>query len=122
MRRPLRLPTIALPLAIAGTLVPTHAEAAWVLWSVIRSGGIDGALTPRATYATKPTCEAAVRAEITKTKAKWMNEQPTPGVPRLVEVFEDAGWTLLRDSLNEEVHGYSCLPDTIDPRGPKGGQ
>ena len=85
-----------------------HAECAWVLWR-IPQGTPKGdpeyaragfATVIEAAYASRQECEAAKTADA----AIGSNEFDPDGKPR--------AWITARQV---------CLPDTVDPRGPKGG-
>ena len=92
---------VVLILAAVLTLAPMQAwaECAWVLW--IGSSKIK--TEPIEAFESKAVCEASVAARI-----KAMNPREVIGPLVIPESGNDA-W-LVR-----------CLPDTIDPRGPKGG-
>ena len=98
LRRPSwATPMIAYVLALtlmAGIAV-AEAEVTWVLWT--RSG--DGTWTRRAAWGTKAHCEDPLRA------------------PRALVIFDELDPLGIRDKTERE---RKCLPDTVDPRGPKG--
>jgi len=113
------------PLLVAFLLLtsaaPAYAECAWVLW---------GELTGPPTYETsdflvsafdtKPACEQALSkqvAQATRRKAKdaEVTVDDVSGRPRI--------WHKMRakdGSTLTTIYRYVCLPDTVDPRGPKG--
>ncbi len=83
------------------------AECAWVLWQhMIRVGPQPAPLgtTPISAYASKDECEQAGRREVRAAVAhgNWSSSDGL-GV-RIADVIAE----------------YRCLPDTVDPRGPKG--
>ena len=75
------------------------AECAWVLWATERqSAAVSGHATLAACHA-----EKSVYEEQQKTRWRLQAEGPRQGnPPTALSVIE-----------------YRCLPDTIDPRGPK---
>jgi hypothetical protein len=84
------------------TLAPMQAwaECAWVLWVssyAIKDGKpTDRMLEPSEGYTSKPECDGVRQRYVADEKER-----------RAVDASE-RGY-------------YTCLPDTIDPRGPKGG-
>ena len=90
-------------IALAATvlfLVPGSAlaECAWVLWVTVDSpsGNFQGTTEPNAAFTTREECDA-------------LQKRATPDIEqKLKKQFPD-GWVKVR-----------CLPDTVDPRGPKG--
>jgi len=89
---------------------PASAECAWVLWSYTfdtRSGyedyNIDSA------HATRTECGGAVERAAAVFKGKGYNV--AGAFPGSYEAIGEKGTTTRR---------YYCLPDTVDPRGPKG--
>jgi len=74
-----------------------RAACAWVLWSATAGPpSLDPyraiVFFPRAAYDTHDQCEEA------RARQEQMQEQKKPDLPGI----------------------YTCLPDTVDPRGPKG--
>lgn len=87
------------------TLVTSaSAEGAWVLWMM-------GASSPWDSTGTFPTREQCVEAL----------HQQAQAVEKLgLRVAEDApGGSFAATDADRDIHGQ-CLPDTEDPRGPKG--
>jgi hypothetical protein len=74
------------------------AECAWVLWSRIEMKGRQALLSPVRGFPSFDQCAAkeVEAARVNDTERQTMQEM---GVSSLT---------------------YSCLPDTVDPRGPKG--
>src|SRR2546425_2010661 len=91
-----RVAALLVLVCVAGETGLAHADCAWVLWA--HAFGRDDAkklsgeqLQPWDAYSTKRECEIAMGVA---------KKQPRPPSS---EVF------------------FTCLPDAVDPRGPKGG-
>jgi hypothetical protein len=98
-------------LALASSV---SAECAWVLWSA--PGATDPSVPlaqatvsivpsnwqPVRAYDTSKACEAALSDSQRDEFAALLKRQHKPGATVL------------------DTHAYRCLPDTVDPRGPKG--
>ncbi len=115
---------VALLLASAGT---ASAEGAWVLWwetSVFASE--DGRIVRVLhepwdifdSYESKGGCEAAVKEKEAANPSRLMRALvemsivPEKRSPReRLALRPDSSWMV----------NFRCLPDTVDPRGPKGG-
>src|SRR5262245_16111578 len=109
MRRHWRSIVLALCCSLA-LAASASAECAWVLWSYTfdtRSGyedyNIDSA------HATRTECGGAVERAAAVLKGKGYNV--AGAFPGSYEAIGEKGTTTRR---------YYCLPDTVDPRGPKG--
>jgi hypothetical protein len=115
----MRLARRALLLVVVSLLTSAataHAECAWVLWEHAGNTGTNRIESEAvAAHTTKPECDQAVATLLATFK-------PSPGV------------VVHKDALNGEVYvtrekkgegmwtqsfRYVCLPDTVDPRGPK---
>jgi hypothetical protein len=80
-----------------------HAECAWVLWGNVEKGGhfTDGSKWKAlVAHRTQVACEQDRDGEQAKRRA-----------------LED---TFLKATGGTDVILFRCLPDTVDPRGPKG--
>jgi hypothetical protein len=75
-----------------------HAECAWVMWSRLEGKGRQTTLTPVVAFQSFAQCEA---------REAEMSAKPSDTAR---ELFRDLGVTSLT---------YTCLPDTVNPRGPK---
>ena len=99
------------------------AECAWVLWddNVFSSsrGGRNHSWEIRSAHETKKECEER-RNVVWKERRDWLSATgydighvPTPGSVGGTK-GDTSGGTYLASNT------YYCLPDTVDPRGPKG--
>jgi hypothetical protein len=95
------LPTTCCLLALARS---ASAEGAWALWMM-------GASSPWDSVGTFPTREHCLEAL----------HQQAQAVGKLgLKITEDvAGSSFAATDADRDVRGQ-CLPDTVDPRGPKG--
>jgi len=95
MTRPLRASMIALPLLTSATTA--YAECAWVLWSTAMKQSTRYEQTlPAEAFKTKEDCDRAFKRVTTKEEER-------------------------RKTDTDTKYFHTCLPDTVDPRGPKGG-
>lgn len=90
------------------------AECAWVLWleqTVLSKA--EKEWTPFSAASSQPDCQRALAAAID------LQSKPLPGT-----TIERVGPNVIRtrtgDLRLDQFLRYVCLPDTIDPRGPKG--
>jgi hypothetical protein len=97
MMRLLR-PSLFVALWLLLSAATAHAECAWVLWA----GGVkttgEAVYAPIEGYPTKAECE------------KGRSASSVDEVEQLKRDVAGAGMKL----------AFTCLPDTVDPRGPKG--
>jgi hypothetical protein len=95
----------AIVLVFAMAAPHAEAECAWVLWAQhIRQGDPKDRGGQWAIVRAVPghqECELQLRAEVHRAGEQQKPSAPSPG--------------------GVEVTQFHCLPDTIDPRGPKGG-
>jgi len=95
------------------TLAPSAwAECTWVLWEATEKVGTESSWSPLGASENEKACEA------------WRQKQKVP--------FSTSGLTrrLIGETIVDEysapypqltvLRNYRCLPDTVDPRGPKG--
>jgi len=87
-----------------------HAECAWVLWTYSLDKGIEGMHSVELARPTRQECVAEVReyGMTLKDQGYTVSGGIRPGSS---EVVGQKGTTRFK---------YFCLPDTVDPRGPKG--
>jgi len=95
----------ALPLATSAS-----AECAWVLWQSQSSSKTKGAITePVRAYSTKQDCDQGIADALATFSGPNVINKDT----KLQEVHAMLGNQVMS-------YAYVCLPDTVDPRGPKG--
>jgi hypothetical protein len=87
-----------------------HAECVWVLWAPTsgQQRSVVGDWSPDETFQTKNECRAGLDRAVSKFKGR-----------KGYEVDGDEVRSTTRPKL---VWRFYCLPDTVDPRGPKGGR
>jgi hypothetical protein len=87
------------------------AECAWVLWETTSWPTKKTSTEPVRAYTAKPDCDQALSealAGFTSSPGVVVNKDL-----KLQEAFVTMGKATTS-------HHYVCLPDTVDPRGPKG--
>jgi hypothetical protein len=93
------------------------AECAWVLWERAEhrvSTGLVGEWKPKDAYEAKRNCDSAL-TKTTKFLVSYgaENKYKVVIIAGRVSHFEEDGQLVA-------VYTVKCLPDTVDPRGPKG--
>jgi len=109
---------VIVALSLITSAATVYAECAWVFW--LEAGDArshESSSRPVSGWGTREACEQALTqrlaADSVKDTSMDVMVDPQAGRPRL--------W-LLRKGRPEPlaVYTYVCLPDTVDPRGPKG--
>jgi hypothetical protein len=91
-----------------------HAECAWVLWEeTFSSAASPRAWTIDAAFGTEAVCEQNMTEIMTRFVEKTKGEK-TSYKFRSATTLETVG------PLGGHFIRFVCLPDTVDPRGPKG--
>lgn len=113
----LALVVVLLLFASVGT---ASGECAWVLWSqetfVYGSGGNTDPWRLLEATPTQPACKDLLTRTIQRVA--------TPKTGVRIDVTDSVVTKTISDAHGNSalfVNRYLCLPDTIDPRGPKGG-
>jgi len=93
-----------------------YAECAWVFWMEVSGPSTDERSSrPVSGWKTRDDCEQALTQKLALDSEKDTGLEVTverqAGRPRL--------WVRRKGELLA-VYTYVCLPDTVDPRGPKG--
>jgi len=87
---------------------PASAECAWVMWAFTLGKAVME-YYPDSAHPTRQECLRDVHEMAAAMKRKGY--VVTDGGPSSSDVIGEKGTTTLK---------YFCLPDTVDPRGPKG--
>ena len=100
-----RLRVLLVALLIVVTPIQASAEVAWVMWTHTTTAGVESGWQASEAYDNKLECEQAVRGYVERAASG-------PGKAQTV------GSVVIYPSFNT-IMLYRCLPDTVDPRGPK---
>ena len=127
-----RIGSVAL-LLVATLSGSAAAECAWVLWTETEDFSSGSSLTvfDRNLYETRAACDAAL---VRWLESRIKNDSKT-GVTIVRDAFPASDGHFVRIEIpfrrvtsvfrkdgkaRVQQDSYSCLPDTLDPRGPKG--
>ena len=116
----LRRASVIAALSLLASAATAHAECAWVMWQHTALSGSSRVTTePVDGHPTRQACGDAIKAALTTAEAS-RNETMLVTVNRA----DNSVVTLIKTKTGkvEPFSSYSllCLPDTVDPRGPKG--
>ena len=117
MMRPARTASLLVVLSLLTSAAAAHAECAWVLWgsaTVLSDPKSRTSVDPAGGYGNKDECVEGMAALIRAAVARSTNE---------VRIIDDGASVIIHSTDKPSSVArvtYSCLPDTVDPRGPKG--
>jgi hypothetical protein len=111
MMRP-RAARLLLVLSLLGSAATAHAECAWVLWVRTQVPGQAPTTSVLGAYEARAECKNAEREKIAGVRAKSPSAK--------TKVDRETVWVWNEKSAATITHDYYCIPDTVDPRGPKG--
>lgn len=112
--------------------MPARAQAAWVLWEKTKhSRDPAEGWTIKGAHEARNACETALDGDVHYMVKSWLKSGATflgPGESAPVGLSVRAGKDWLTAIKVEAKRAnswsvnfaYTCLPDTVDPRGPKG--
>ena len=114
MRRHIWLPLVAVCLLVS-IATTAYAECAWVLWES-HSGGGGGGWQPVTAYGQQNACRNQMTRERNETVKLYAYGLDLPGMSD-----GEIGIAVGHDPMarNANVFLWRCLPDSVDPRGPK---
>jgi hypothetical protein len=119
-RRHVRLLPLCAFFVLVLSTATASAECAWVLWSSVTGSLSDEeSVSPVSAAETKQQCEVALAKQINQVKRVFAKSDLTidelSGAPRVITTSKKADGSVIVSAFR-----YQCLPDTLDPRGPKG--
>src|SRR5690348_1565839 len=104
---------------LASLVIATSAsaECAWVLWGETSEGRrVTVPLGPTSAYRTKEECEKNIDQQAKAVES--LNSKSTDSSYSMTRVRGHI--LLLKDQVPVVRWDFTCFPDTVDPRGPKG--
>jgi hypothetical protein len=88
------------------------AECAWVLWMREATKGTPATLSPLSAHVAKTDCETRVQEQVKAAGHLVPQGWETTVIEGGLMAVGPGGQTI--------AWSFTCLPDTVDPRGPKG--
>jgi len=115
--RTMTVSILAAVFAVLMLVSSASAECAWILWRLTKGAGM-----------IQPTWQTAVavseRSECASALARDIAEASSLSVPTLKVTPLSSGhvtsWVDSNGTPATQITELQCLPDTVDPRGPKG--
>jgi hypothetical protein len=113
-----RSPSLLVAFYVLTSAATAYAECAWVFWLEVTGPSThESSSRPVSGWDTREACEQALTQKLASDAEKDTSMEVTvdrqAGRPRL--------WVRRKGHPQLlAVYTYVCLPDTIDPRGPKG--
>jgi hypothetical protein len=109
----MRVASLLLALSLLSSAATAYAECAWVLWEETIASA--ASTTPRAGLSTQPLGRKSVcRQKMTETMTRLVEKKEK------THKFRSATTLEVVAPLETYFIRFVCLPDTVDPRGPKG--
>ena|SRR5437899_2679087 len=119
MLRQSRRVVVGVVLALVVFAGSAAAECAWVLWSenlALGKGGGEHWQIHRAS-----TDLRSCREDLAQALSRWTYTAANPAEGVKIEVSRETDSVTVNAKDGQTVFQYRCLPETMDPRGPKGG-
>lgn len=108
----LRRASVIVALSLLIPAATAYAECAWVLWVRTQVPGQATTTSVLGAYEARAECKNAEREEIAGVRAKFPSAK--------MKVDRETVWVWNEKGVAAVItHDYYCLPDTVDPRGPK---
>ncbi len=110
--------SVSAPLVLLVWAAMAHADCAWIFWLEVTAPPTHASSSrPVSGWGTREACEQALTQKLASDSEKNTSMEMTvdrqAGRPRL--------WVRRKGHPEPlAVYTYVCLPDTVDPRGPKG--
>ncbi len=111
MMRLARRASLLVAFGLLMSAATTYAECAWVLWEDMIQSSKNTSTEPVRAYTTKEDCDRALADALAELKSSPV--QIVTKDAKRQEASVKTGKTTIS-------YRYVCLPDTIDPRRPKG--
>jgi hypothetical protein len=130
MMRATRNASLLVALFLLISAATASAECAWVLW---REGNTWEQSSPTgqthewvivAVHDARDLCRTDLNDKVAKLAAHARMREAEGRVPQKIAVTDDAVGVTFYDAkrpIGGVTSRFYCLPDTVDPRGPKGG-